>query len=116
MTSKMTNPLTPSQAIKKTQEKTIAGIVGSFNFDKCRNHMVQTGWTWANTTPPNTTPSIEALQAHACSMLRKVLKTKNEHSNFTAGGFHVERYRNRLELSFAIEFSGGYVEVPMKEE
>jgi len=88
-------------------EEKIQTILERFNFQKVRDYMVLTNWTWVN-QHGQSVPSVEELEATAKRLLRVVASDEKEYSSTGTGGLVAHKFPWGLDLHFALERRSSY--------
>jgi hypothetical protein len=88
-------------------EEKIQTILERFDFQKVRDYMILTNWTWVN-QHGQSVPSVDEIRSTASRLLRAVASDENEYSSTGTGGLVAHKFPWGLDLHFALERRSSY--------
>ncbi len=88
-------------------EEKIQTILERFDFQKVRDYMILTNWTWSNQNGQSV-PSVEELEATAKRLLIAVAYDEKDHSSIGTGGLVAHKFTWGLDLHFVLERRSSY--------
>lgn len=93
--------------MEKDLHSQIQTLLERFDFQKVRDYMILTNWTWVNPYGQSV-PTVDELRSTAIRLLRCVADDEKEYSSTGTGGLVAHKFPWGLDLHFAIERRSTY--------
>ena len=93
--------------MEKDLHSQIQTLLERFDFQKVRDYMILTNWTWVNSYGQSV-PTVDELRSTAIRLLRCVADDEKEYSSTGTGGLVAHKFPWGLDLHFAIERRSTY--------